>query len=114
MLTDEFEPDPLRGAYPGRGRRRPASRTPITHLAVVQRADAYLIAPASANTIARLAAGLADSLLTTAALAAGGSDGVPVLVAPAMNDRMYHHPATQANLALLAERGVTIVGPGTR
>jgi phosphopantothenoylcysteine decarboxylase / phosphopantothenate---cysteine ligase len=112
VLTDEFEPDPLRGAYPG----EPApssSRTPITHLAIVQRADAYLIAPASANTIARLAAGLADSLLTAAALAAGGLDGVPVLVAPAMNDRMYRHPATQANLALLAERGVTVVGPGT-
>ncbi len=112
VLTDEFEQDPLRGAYPGEA--APAgSRTPITHLAVVQRADAYLIAPASANTIAHLAAGLADSLLTTAALAAGGADGVPVIVAPAMNDRMYHHPATQANLALLAERGVTIVGPAS-
>jgi phosphopantothenoylcysteine decarboxylase / phosphopantothenate---cysteine ligase len=112
VLTDEFEHDPLRGAYPGEPPPAP-SRAPITHLAVVQRADAYLIAPASANTIARLAAGIADSLLTTAALAAGGRDGVPVLVAPAMNDRMYRHPATQANLALLAERGVTIVGPGT-
>jgi phosphopantothenoylcysteine decarboxylase/phosphopantothenate--cysteine ligase len=112
VLTDEFEPDPLRGAYPGEPTPA-APRTPITHLAIVQRADAYLVAPASANTIARLAAGLADSLLTTAALAAGGSGGVPVLVAPAMNDQMYRHPATQANLALLAERGVTIVGPGT-
>jgi phosphopantothenoylcysteine decarboxylase/phosphopantothenate--cysteine ligase len=112
VLTDEFEPDPLRGAYPGEPTPA-ASRTPITHLALVQRADAYLIAPASANTIARLAAGLADSLLSTAALAAGGAGGVPVLVAPAMNDRMYRHPATQTNLAVLAERGVTIVGPGT-
>lgn len=111
VLGDEFEADPLRGAYPGE--TADASRTPITHLAVAQRADAYLIAPASANTIARLAAGFADSLLTTAALAAGGADGVPVLVAPAMNERMYHHPATQANLALLAQRGVTIIGPGT-
>jgi phosphopantothenoylcysteine decarboxylase/phosphopantothenate--cysteine ligase len=112
VLSDEFEPDPLRGAYPGESTPA-ASRTPIPHLAIVQRADAFLIAPASANTIARLAAGLADSLLTTAALAAGGADGVPVLLAPAMNDRMYRHPATQANLALLAARGVTIVGPGT-
>jgi phosphopantothenoylcysteine decarboxylase/phosphopantothenate--cysteine ligase len=115
VLIDEFEPDPLRGAYPGEPGVA-SSRTPITHLAIAQRADAYLIAPASANTIARLAAGLADSLVTTAALAAGGGGGdefVPVLVAPAMNDRMYRHPATQANLALLAERGVTIVGPGT-
>ncbi len=118
VLTDEFEPDPLRGAYPGETDLDGAvsARTPISHLALVQRADAYLIAPASANTIARLAAGLADSLVTTAALAAGdaGAAGsVPVLVAPAMNDRMYHHPATQANVARLAQRGVTIVGPGT-
>jgi phosphopantothenoylcysteine decarboxylase/phosphopantothenate--cysteine ligase len=117
VLTDEFQRDPLRGAYPGETTpAQPApARTPISHLALVQRADAYLIAPASANTIARLAAGLADSLLTTAALAAGGGEdpAVPVLVAPAMNDRMYRHPATQANLALLARRGVTIVGPGT-
>jgi phosphopantothenoylcysteine decarboxylase/phosphopantothenate--cysteine ligase len=110
VLSDEFEADPLHGAYPGE--LLGASRTPITHLAVAQRAEAYLIAPASANTIARLAAGIADSLLSTAALAAGGADGVPVLLGPAMNERMYRHPATQANLALLAERGVTIVGPG--
>ncbi|MGH2910271.1 MAG: flavoprotein, partial [Solirubrobacteraceae bacterium] len=73
VLTDEFEPDPLRGAYPGEPDLDGAvsARTPISHLALVQRADAYLIAPASANTIARLAAGLADSLVTTAALAAG-------------------------------------------
>jgi phosphopantothenoylcysteine decarboxylase / phosphopantothenate---cysteine ligase len=110
VLTDEFQPDPMRGAYPGES--PPAgSRTPITHLAIVQRADAYLIAPASANTIARLAAGIADSLLTTAALAAGGPDGVPVILAPAMNDRMFHHPATQANLSLLSSRGVHVVGP---
>jgi phosphopantothenoylcysteine decarboxylase / phosphopantothenate---cysteine ligase len=105
VLTSEFEDDPLRGAYPG----EPAGeRAPITHLALVQRADAYLIAPASASTLAKLAGGHADSLVTTAALAAD----CPVLVAPAMNDRMYRHPATQANLATLAQRGVTIVGPG--
>jgi phosphopantothenoylcysteine decarboxylase / phosphopantothenate---cysteine ligase len=105
VLTSEFQDDPLRGAYPG----EPAGeRTPITHLALVQRADAYLIAPASASTLAKLAGGHADSLVTTAALAAD----CPVLVAPAMNDRMYRHPATQANLATLAQRGVTIVGPG--
>jgi phosphopantothenoylcysteine decarboxylase/phosphopantothenate--cysteine ligase len=105
VLTSEFQDDPLRGAYPG----EPAGeRAPITHLALVQRADAYLIAPASASTLAKLAGGHADSLVTTAALAAD----CPVLVAPAMNDRMYRHPATQANLATLAQRGVTIVGPG--
>ena len=73
----------------------------------------YLIAPASANTIAKLAHGHADSLVTTAALAAAGVGGVPVLIAPAMNNRMYRHPAVQANLALLADRGVTVIGPGT-
>jgi phosphopantothenoylcysteine decarboxylase/phosphopantothenate--cysteine ligase len=105
VLSDEFEPDPLRGTYPG----EPASsRSPISHLALVERADAYLIAPASANTLAKLAGGHADNLLTAAALAAS----CPVAVAPAMNNRMYEHPATQANLELLRSRGVTIIPPG--
>lgn len=104
VLCSEFEPDPARGAYPGEA--LPA-RAPISHLELVARADAYLIAPASANTIAKLAAGAADNLVTTAALAAECA----VIVAPAMNDRMYLHAATQANLRLLAQRGVVIVGP---
>ena len=104
VLSDEFTEDPLRGAYPG---ELPSAWAPITHLALAQRADAYLIAPASAATIAALAGGHAESLLTAAALAAD----CPVLVAPAMNDRMYRHPATQANLATLQSRGVVIVGP---
>jgi phosphopantothenoylcysteine decarboxylase/phosphopantothenate--cysteine ligase len=109
VLISEFDPDPLLGAYPG----DPVSeRAPISHLALVQRADAYLIAPASANTIAKLAGGHADSLVTTAALAAGGAGGPALLVAPAMNEAMYEHPATQANLATLRERGVIVVGPG--
>lgn len=106
VLDDEFAEDPMRGAYPG---ETAGERAPISHLALVQRADAYLIAPASANTIAKLAHGHADTLVTTAALAAD----CPVLVAPAMNDRMYRHPATQANLELLGRRGITIVGPGS-
>jgi phosphopantothenoylcysteine decarboxylase/phosphopantothenate--cysteine ligase len=105
VLTGEFERDPARGSYPGEPL---PERAPISHLALVERAEAFLIAPASANTIAKLAHGLADNLLTTAALAAA----CPVLVAPAMNNRMYLHPATQANLATLAARGVTIVPPG--
>jgi phosphopantothenoylcysteine decarboxylase/phosphopantothenate--cysteine ligase len=110
VLTSEFEDDALRGAYPG----EPApDRAPISHLALVENADLYLIAPASANTIAKLAHGHADSLVTTAALAVAGVGGVPVLIAPAMNNRMYLHPAVQANLALLADRGVTVIGPGT-
>jgi phosphopantothenoylcysteine decarboxylase/phosphopantothenate--cysteine ligase len=60
----------------------------------VANADLYLIAPASANTIAKLAAGLADNLLSSCALAAT----CPLVIAPAMNNHMYEHPATQANL----------------
>ena len=105
VLRDEFEPDPMRGAYPG----DPApERTAISHLALVQNADLYLIAPASANTIAKLAHGHADNLLTAAALAAQ----CPVAVAPAMNNHMYEHPATRANVELLAARGVTVIEPG--
>ena len=116
VLTSEFQDDPLRGAYPG----EPApDRAPISHLALVENADLYLIAPASANTIAKLAHGHADGLVTTAALAAGGlagvggAGGIPVMVAPAMNNRMYLHPAVQANLELLRAHGVTVIGPGT-
>ncbi len=104
VLVGEFERDPARGAYPGEPL---AERAPISHLALVDAADVFLIAPASANTIAKLAHGHADNLLTTAALAAA----CPLLIAPAMNNRMYEHPATQANLGVLAARGVTIIGP---
>jgi phosphopantothenoylcysteine decarboxylase / phosphopantothenate---cysteine ligase len=105
VLIGEFESDPARGSYPGEPL---PERAPITHLALVERADLYLIAPASANTIAKLAAGQADNLVTTAALAAA----CPVVVAPAMNNRMYLHPATQANLERLEARSVTVVAPG--
>jgi phosphopantothenoylcysteine decarboxylase/phosphopantothenate--cysteine ligase len=106
VLTDEFERDPARGAFPD----QPApEHDPLSHLELVRNADAFLIAPATANTIAKLAHGLADNLLTSAALAAT----CPVLVAPAMNNHMYEHAATQANLALLRERGVGVVDPGT-
>ena len=114
VLSTEFDDDPLRGGYPGeplggRDAGREGGRVPIPHLAIAQRAELYLIAPASANTIAKLAHGLADNLVTTAALAAD----CPVIVAPAMNDRMYAHPATQDNLALLCARGIEVVGPDT-
>lgn len=104
VLTSEFERDPLRGAFPG----EPApEHDPIGHLELAANCDAYLVAPASANTIAKLAAGAADSMLTTSFLACAA----PRLVAPAMNDRMYVDAATQANLATLRERGIAVIEP---
>ncbi len=106
VLVDEFEPDPARGAFPG----DPApDHVAISHLELVRRADVYAIVPASANTIAKLANGMADNLLTSAALASPA----PLGVAPAMNDRMWRHPATEANVAALASRGAVIVPPTT-
>ena len=84
--------------------RKEAARDLYPHLA---EADLLVIAPLSANTLAKLAHGLADNVLTQAALAVRG----PVLVAPAMNVRMWKHAATQANLELLDERGVHVIGP---
>ena len=106
VLVDEFEPDPARGAFPG----DPApDHAAISHLELVRRADVYVVVPASANTIAKLAHGIADNLLTSAALASPA----PLVLAPAMNDKMYEHAATQANLDTLAARGARIVQPGT-
>ncbi len=84
--------------------RRPADDGPYPHL---ERADLLVVAPCTANTLAKLAQGLADTLPTEAALAHRG----PTLVAPAMNPRMWSHPATQANAELLEARGVILVGP---
>jgi len=84
--------------------RKSRSNDPYPHL---ERADLLVVAPLTANTLARLAHGLADDLLTEAALAHAG----PVLVAPAMNVRMWEHPATQANALLLRDRGVEVIGP---
>src|SRR6185295_11238728 len=78
------------------------------HIRLSREADLVVAAPATADLIARMAAGLADDLAATALLA---SDK-PVLIAPAMNAQMWAHPATQANLATLAARGVSQVGPG--
>jgi phosphopantothenoylcysteine decarboxylase/phosphopantothenate--cysteine ligase len=104
VLISEFERDPLRGAFPGDPE---PGHDPIGHLALAANCDAYLVAPASANTLAKLAAGNADSMLTTSFLACSA----PRLVAPAMNDRMYADAATQANLAALRERGVEVIEP---
>lgn len=79
----------------------------VRHVALGQRADLVVIAPATANTMARMAAGLADDLLGTTLLATAA----PVVIAPAMHTEMWRHPATQANASTLVERGVHMVGP---
>jgi phosphopantothenoylcysteine decarboxylase/phosphopantothenate--cysteine ligase len=84
-----------------------AAEAAMGHLELARWADRVLIAPATADTLARLAHGLADDLVSTLCLATTA----PVTVAPAMNHRMWQHPATRANLALLRERGVAVLGP---
>lgn len=79
----------------------------IPHIRLVREAQVALVAPATANVIAKLAQGIADDLVTTALLAAR----IPIVLAPAMNDAMYRNEATQANLRTLSERGYTIVEP---
>jgi len=106
VLITEWEPDPLRGVFPGDPL---PDHAPLSHLALVDHADVYIVAPASAQTLAKLAHGHADNLLTAAALACRR----PMIVAPAMNNAMYEHPATQANLQTLRARGVTVLEPGT-
>jgi phosphopantothenoylcysteine decarboxylase / phosphopantothenate---cysteine ligase len=81
----------------------------IPHIALARAADLVIVAPATANTLAKLAHGIADNLLTASALAATA----PLLIAPAMESHMWAHAATQANLALLTARGATSVGPAS-
>jgi len=78
------------------------------HIALAERGDVCVIAPCTANVIAKLAHGIADDLLTCAALATRA----PMVVAPAMNEKMWDHPATQANVAVLKTRGVTVLDVG--
>jgi phosphopantothenoylcysteine decarboxylase/phosphopantothenate--cysteine ligase len=87
----------------------PAAEAAMGHIELARWADQVLVAPASANTLARLAHGLADDLLSTLCLATSA----PLAVAPAMNQQMWAHPATQANLATLAARGVRVLGPAS-
>jgi phosphopantothenoylcysteine decarboxylase/phosphopantothenate--cysteine ligase len=79
----------------------------ITHVALGRAGDLFVIAPASANSLAKLAHGMSDNLLCVAALAAR----CPVLIAPAMDAGMFNHPATQANVEILKQRGVYLMGP---
>ncbi|MGH2559347.1 MAG: bifunctional phosphopantothenoylcysteine decarboxylase/phosphopantothenate--cysteine ligase CoaBC [Thermomicrobiales bacterium] len=86
----------------------PWTSSSFGHVSLARNARILVLAPATANTIARIAHGLADDMLTAVALATMA----PMLVAPAMEHAMYHHPSTQANLALLRDRGAVLLGPG--
>ena len=94
VVTDTFDPD---------------SELSVEHVALAQRADILVAAPATAHLIAKVAAGLADDPLTTTILATAA----PVMVAPAMDGHMYENPATRQNLATLRSRGIIVVGPAT-
>lgn len=85
-----------------------AAEAAMGHIELARWPDAIVIAPATANTLAKLAHGLADDLVSTLCLATTA----PVFVAPAMNHRMWLHPATQANIETLKARGVKVIGPG--
>ena len=80
----------------------------IIHIALPEKADMLLIAPATANIIAKIAAGMADDMLSCMVLAV---NDIPKLIAPAMNTRMYENPATQENLQTLIRRGWTVIEP---
>src|SRR5690606_15627694 len=84
-----------------------AAEAAMGHIELARWADRILVAPATADTLAKLAHGFADDLVTTLCLATTA----PIAVAPAMNHRMWLHPATQANIAILRERGVQVIGP---
>ena len=92
VLVDQFAP--------------PAAWKP-EHISLAESADLVLVAPASANTLAKMRMGIADNLLTATLLATHA----PIFVAPAMNDGMWRNAATQENLAALKARGVTVIGP---
>ena len=105
---------PATRSSPACGTRRSAGESApeqngIEHIAEAQWADALVVAPATANILAKFAHGIADDFLTTMYLATTA----PVLVAPAMNVNMWNHPATQANLEILRQRGVRVIEPGT-
>ena len=104
VLVDEFERDPARGSFPGDPL---PPHDPISHLELVGNAHAFLVAPASANTLAKLAHGICDSMLTTSFLACTA----PRILAPAMNARMWDAAATVDNVATLRARGITVIEP---
>jgi len=103
VITGMFAP----GENPGE-EHAPNIDSAIEHIAVAQSIDALVVAPATADVLAHFAQGIATDFLTTLYLATTA----PVVVAPAMNVNMWNHPATQANLAILRQRGVKVVEPG--
>jgi phosphopantothenoylcysteine decarboxylase/phosphopantothenate--cysteine ligase len=114
LLTESAERLVSRATFAAlTGRQVPASvwddPAAVSHVALARWGQVLVVAPATAHTLARLAAGLADDLLTNVALAFGG----PVVVAPAMHTEMWEHPATRANLATLEGRGVLVVPPAS-
>ncbi|MGA9981736.1 MAG: bifunctional phosphopantothenoylcysteine decarboxylase/phosphopantothenate--cysteine ligase CoaBC [Candidatus Sulfotelmatobacter sp.] len=104
VITGMFSPGEGQGEE-----HEPNIDSAIEHIAVAQAIDALVVAPATADAIAHFAQGIADDFLTTLYLATTA----PVVVAPAMNVNMWNHPATQANIAILLQRGVKIVEPGS-
>ncbi len=106
VLIDQFENDPAGGVF--QDQQRP-EHDPIAHLELAANCDVFLIAPATANTIAKLASGFADNMLTALALTCKK----PMIVAPAMNNDMYTSAATRENVEVLRRRGVTVLDPGT-
>lgn len=105
ILTDLFEPAALTTGpwFP----ETPKSPLAYAHIGMAREADLVLVAPATANLLAKLAHGIADDLLSTSLLATRA----PILIAPAMNTAMWEHPAVQENVATLKRRGVRFVGP---
>src|SRR5216110_4104256 len=99
----------ITGMFAGSGTEQPNIDSAIEHIAVAQSIDALLVAPATADVLAKFAQGIANDFLTTLYLATTA----PVVVAPAMNVNMWDHPATQQNLETLRKRGVKIVDPGS-
>lgn len=106
VLIDQFEADPAGGVF--QDQERPA-HDPIAHLELAANCDVFLVAPASANTIAKITAGMADNMVTALALTCRK----PLIVAPAMNNDMYLSAATRENIEKLRSRGVTVLDPGT-
>src|SRR5881628_591653 len=99
----------ITGMFAGSGTEQPNIDSAIEHIAVAQSIDALVVAPATADVLAKFAQGIACDFLTTMYLATTA----PVIVAPAMNVNMWNHPATQANIQILRSRGVRIVEPGS-